>query len=142
MGNWIFAPICSHRPAPLHGSNGPGNQLAASCLYIRNVGHRLAPAEGILLGTKCGVWGFKSGLYAQNNATIFADSAKISKCTRGGAVVQNDSVLNLREAIISGCGNRAVEVFIGATAALGKAIARTNTTRSWRVRSISGKTPL
>ncbi len=71
----------------------------------------------VSLGTKTGVSGFVAGLYAQNNATIFADYVKIAKCSRAGACAQNDSVLNLRGAIISGSKNRAIEAFIGATVA-------------------------
>jgi hypothetical protein len=68
-------------------------------------------------GKALGVVGFQTGLYAQNNALIFADYAFVSRCATRCANAQNGGILNLRWARLSGANNNGIFAFNGSTVA-------------------------
>lgn len=69
----------------------------------------------ITLGGDMGIISFDTGLYAQNNSSIFADGAVISKCWEWGVIANNGGVISLRYgAIVSGCATGGMKIFNGA----------------------------
>jgi hypothetical protein len=68
-------------------------------------------------GKAFGCVGFQTGLYAQNNAMIFADYAFVSRCGTRCTNAQNGGILNLRWARLSGANNNGLYCFNGSTAA-------------------------
>ena len=68
-------------------------------------------------GYAMGIVGFQTGIYAQNNALIFADYSFISKCGTRCANAQNGGILNLRWARLSGANNNGIFAFNGSSVA-------------------------
>jgi len=64
-----------------------------------------------------GVVGFQTGIYAQNNALVFADYSYVSKMGSRCATAQNGGILNLRYAALSGTLNNGIFAFNGSTVA-------------------------
>jgi len=68
-------------------------------------------------GFACGIWGFRTNLYAQNNALIFADYAYATKAGQHCCSCQNGGIFGLRYARISACNNYGIYAFNGSTVA-------------------------
>jgi hypothetical protein len=84
------------------------NSGSASGLWALNGGM-------VSMGSRGGISGFQQALYAQNNATIFADYAYLSK-THGNMVkCSNSGVVSMRDAVVSGPRNSAIYASVGGT---------------------------
>jgi hypothetical protein len=68
-------------------------------------------------GNAVGIVGFQTGMYAQNNAMMFADYCFVSRCGTRCANAQNGGILNLRYAHLSGANNEGIFCFNGSTCA-------------------------
>jgi hypothetical protein len=68
-------------------------------------------------GDAVGVVGFQTGIYAQNNAMLFADYSFVNRCATRCANAQNGGILSLRYAHMSGSGNEGIFCFNGSTCA-------------------------
>ena len=68
-------------------------------------------------GAACGLHGFKTSVYAQNNALVFADYGYMSTGGQHQCSAQNGGILGLRLTKISGCGNSGIFAFNGSTVA-------------------------
>jgi hypothetical protein len=68
-------------------------------------------------GYACGVVGFQIGIYAQNNATVFADYGYTTKMGQHAITAQNGGILSLRNTRVSACNNSGLYAFNGSTVA-------------------------
>jgi len=68
-------------------------------------------------GYAAGVWGFQTGIFAQNNALVFADYGFVSKAGLHLTNCQNGGILSLRDANLNACNNSGIFASNGSTVA-------------------------
>jgi hypothetical protein len=88
-----------------------GNENNSSCDY----GIWTLNSPLIRLGSTTGLRGWQRGIYAQNNAMVFADDAFISCCHQYGILANNGATVNFRWGYLSGCNNAGLYALTGAT---------------------------
>ena len=100
----------------LQGNYNTSNTSAKYGVWALNTGV-VSIGGASTSGWAIGVVGFQTGLYAQNNALIFADYGFVSKSGLRCANAQNGGILNLRWARLSGANNNGIFAFNGSTVA-------------------------
>lgn len=82
-----------------------------------NYGVWAQEGASIRLLDNCGIVDWAVGAYSQNNSSVFADYATISKCRGWGIIANNGGIVSMRYgAIINGCQTGAIKVFNGSSA--------------------------
>jgi len=100
---------------PYHGGNW--NHL---CFYEGQVtAFDIQNHASILLGSRCGVADWPEGVWADNNATVFADYAYFSKINNCGIQAVRGSTVSVRGAVFSGVKDSTLLTQIGHVAADG-----------------------